>query len=142
MIKNLLSVMFFFTFSALAAAGGWSLGGGAGVVFTGDENIGSPFWVTGNARFTPKKHFAVEAEVGYWQKSATQTICFFGCSTETATLSDLNAGGSALFVSPHAKVDWWIGGGLALHHEHGHAGFFGFSTENHNALGVQLRYAL
>lgn len=90
--------------TAMADDGGFGLG--AGVVSVKDSGT-SQLWLTANLRLMLADNLALEPEIGWYRASDS--------AGGDDHVDVFNGGGSALFIIPAQKVDFFAGVGLGAH---------------------------
>jgi len=93
--------------SATAYADGGGVGLGVGILKIKDADDSS-LWFTGNFRLNLSPSFVLEPEVG-WAREKVEG--YYG----DYNVDLINFGGSALFIVPAEKIEFFIGGGLGAH---------------------------
>ena len=114
---------------AQAMAGDIWLGVGAGQVKA--EGVNAAVALGGELRLELGKHFALQPDIGYWQR--TETV-----SGVSVKASDFSFGVTALVLLPAGSVRFFVGAGPSVHSIGGDVDYYGFSvaSDSLTRLGV------
>ncbi|HEX9186700.1 MAG TPA: outer membrane beta-barrel protein [Vicinamibacteria bacterium] len=114
---------------ATAGAGETWLGLGAGQVKP--EGVNATVNLAGELRLELGEHFALQPDIGYWQRSETVS----GVSVKA---SDFSFGMTALVLLPAGPVRFFAGAGPAIHRIGGDVDYFGFSVASDSLTRIGL----
>jgi len=104
---------------APAGAGDVWLGAGAGQVKP--EGVNATVVLGAELRLELGKHFALQPDIGHWQRSET-------VSGVAVKASDLSFGVTALVLLPAGPVRFFAGAGPSIHHIGGDVDYYGYSV--------------
>jgi len=112
-----------------AGAGDIWLGLGAGQVKP--EGVNAAVSLAGEMRLELGRHFALQPDIGYWQRTETVT----GVSVKA---SDFSFGVTALVLLPAHPVRFFFGAGPSIHLIGGDVDYYGFSVASDSLTRMGL----